>query len=254
MADDIIKNKCDTLLKHIFGSNFYFVHGTSTAKIEPILKSGYINISPEIDKKYWSWYSYVEPFVPIEGLDYVYCWIKYDDIKVKIEDGGYEDSSFLIDPRILLYEDVIFNTRWASDPIELTETDQHAIIVRHGISGKEWTDYNFSIHLNKSDSKEERLEKLQKIKKYIPLIHESDSKLAGYAKRYSMTHEFLFPKKINLKKYLIGLIFNGALIKKKSIKKIFKKKYKHVKIYEYKRDYTNDDNNDNYPMLMDVIC
>ena len=123
-----------------------------------------------------------------------------------------------------------------------------------GILGEERTDYNFSIHLNKSDSKKERLEKLQKIKKYILLIYESNSKISKFPPRFYKTHEFLFPKKINLKKYLIGLIFNGALIKKKSIKKIFKKKYKHVKIYEYKRDYTNDDNNDNYPMLMDVIC
>ena len=36
MVDNIIKNKCGTLLKHIFKSNFYFVHETSPMKIEPI--------------------------------------------------------------------------------------------------------------------------------------------------------------------------------------------------------------------------
>ena len=252
MADEIIKNKCDTLLKHIFGSNFYFVHGTATSNIEPILKNGYINISPEIDKKYWSWYTWDAFGVPIEGLDHVYCWIKYDDIDVKVNEG-YHDGSFLIDPRILLYEDVIFNTAWAGGPIELTETDPNAIIVRNkGILGKERTDYNFSIHLNKSDSKEERLEKLQKIKKYIPLINENSSKLMEHTVRYSGTHEFLFPKKINLKKYLIGIVAND-LIEKKPVKKILKRKYKHVKMYEYKRYYTNSDNN-NYPALMNVIC
>ena len=253
MADDIIKNKCDMLLKHIFGSNFYFVHGTLTSKIEPILKSGYINISPEIDKKYWSWYTWDIFDEPVKGLNHVYCWIKYDDIEVKIKDGGYDDGSFLIDPRILLYEDVIFNTKWSGGPIELKETDPNAISVYDNM-GEELTSYYFSIHLNKSDSKEERLEKLKKIKKYIPLIHENSSKLLGHVKRYSMTHEFLFPKKINLKKYLIGIVIKSRAMKEESLKKILKKKYKYVKIYEYERDYTNNDNNDSYPTLMDVIC
>ena len=244
MSDKIIKNKCDMLLKHIFGSNFYFVHGTKYWKTEPILKSGYINISHEIDKKYWSLYSYDNPAEPIEGLNHTYCWVKYDDIEVKLNEGY--DSNFLIDPRILLYEDVIFNTAWSGGPIERKETDPGAIRIYKNIKLEEWTEYNFSIHLNKSDSKEERLKKLQKIKKYIQLIRESELKSLKYSS-YFMSHEFLFPSKINLKKYLIGIAVNGVFTKEKHIKKILKKKYKHVKIYEKYRD-------SNYPTLIDVIC
>jgi hypothetical protein len=59
------------LIKQIFGSNFYFVHGTSRYHTEPILKSGYIKTSPEIDKKYWRWYTHDADGEPIEGTIYI---------------------------------------------------------------------------------------------------------------------------------------------------------------------------------------
>ena len=144
---------------------------------------------------------------------------------------------------MIFFKIIIFN------PIERDKTDPRAIKIHKSIKPEEeWTEYNFSIHLNKSDSKEERLEKLQKIKKYILLIRENTSKFMGYLRSHDSTHEFLFPKKINLKKYLIGLVAHNDTIKEKSIKKILKKKYKYVKIYD------NGDNSGNYPTLMKVIC
>lgn len=77
MTDKIKKNKCEMLIKQIFGSNFYFIHGTRCDNIEPILKSEYINISCEIDKKYWRWYETDNNGEPLDGLKYIYCWMKH---------------------------------------------------------------------------------------------------------------------------------------------------------------------------------
>jgi hypothetical protein len=93
--------------------------------------------------------------------------MKHDDAKVKLE-GGYGNDNLLIDPRILLHEDVIFNTRWAENPIKRDEFHPNAITKHKGLAtGKEWTNYEFSVYLNKSDSAKERLGKLKRIKKYI---------------------------------------------------------------------------------------
>jgi hypothetical protein len=236
MTDKTKKDKCEMLIKQIFGSNFYFVHGTSRHHTEPILKSGYISTSSEIDKKYWRW---------DEGFKYVYCWMKHDDTKVKLE-GVYSDDNLLIDPRIILHEDIVFNSGWH----EIVDHDEHHpdAIKKHKnlATGEEWTSYNFSIRLNKSDSAKERLDKLKRIKKYIRLLNKDTSD-----RKISYSHEFLFLKKINLKKYLIGIVFDRKLNiesqRDGDILKILQKKYKNLKIFE------KTDDSQYYPKLMDVI-
>jgi hypothetical protein len=143
MTDKTKKDKCEMLIKQIFGSNFYFVHGSS--QLETIIKTGKIEITTKLPKKYHSFEGY--------GSHYVYCTIMYDDVHVDI-DSGFSLFQFLIDPRILLHEDVIFNSGWWIEPIPNEK------------SNKKY----FSVYLYKTDSKEERLEKLDKIKKFIVTV------------------------------------------------------------------------------------
>jgi hypothetical protein len=103
-----------------------------------------------------------------------------------------------------------------------------------------------SIFLNKKDSSEERLTKLKIIKNYLHKI------LVEFEDSHYFSHEFLFPKDIDLKKYLVGIIFSSkhleAYSKKEDVLKLIKKKYGDIKIYE------KDHNEDKYPKLLDVLC
>ena len=221
------KQKCDKLLNKIFGSNFYFVHATGDLK--SILKSGKIKISSKINKDDRSF-----TFATDNPHPYAYCIAIYDDIPLNVV-NNVSIYSLLIDPRILLNEDIIFNSGWWAEPIDI----------------KKQTNKIFSIYLNKSDSKEDRLKKLQKIKNYIE-THEYVTKDNG--KFYYNLHEFLFCKNINLKKYLIGIVrsdyrSNHDILEMKLITKIINKKYHNVKIYERVPNETLY-----YPKLLDVIC
>ena len=235
MSTDKNKEKCDKLLKHIFGSNFYFIH--STIKLKSILKSGKIKISTKVKNEDRS-FSYIPNMTEDEEASippYAYCIALYDDVRLYMKDN-ISPHDLLIDPRILLHENVIFNSGWFKEPINSNDEN----------------DEIFSIYLNKTDSKSERLEKLTKIKNFIDkkisLFPYNDEHIS-----YS-THEFLFTKNIDLKKYLIGIVVSSKFFTiksnkpKMSILNLIKKKYNGVKIYE------KDKNDGKYPTLMEVIC
>jgi hypothetical protein len=234
------KNKCSIMLKKIFGSNFYFVHGSKSNNLESILESGKIKISTEVDDKY----------INFGGYEFIYCWIKYDDIHVTCRNGGFWNS-FFISPIILLNEDVIFNSKWLGGPIqkeELTNTKVNHIINSPYDSKKEFKEYQFSVYLNKNDSNTLRLKKLKKIKKYLLFY---SSALPEHLHGYSLTHEFLFPNEIDLKKYLIGMyisVSNTPTGENISVREILKNKYSNVKLFGYKTP-----NEIEYlPSLMDI--
>ncbi len=101
------KNICNNLMNKIFGSNFYFVHGTfGSEKFKDILKCGKISIASEIPKEKWRWEH------DDNSSKYVFCVGIYDDYITNAK-KCYIGSSylFLIDPRILFHEDIIFNSQ-----------------------------------------------------------------------------------------------------------------------------------------------
>jgi hypothetical protein len=237
--DEIDKNKCSSMLKKIFGSNFYFVH--SSFYLEPILESGEIKISTEVDQEIISDKIYIG--------EYAYCWIKFDDIPTPVADNSLT-SKFFISPIILLNENVIFNSEWRGTPAQTedkTNTDINHII-NEPYDKKNFRKYYFSVYLNKDDSRVTRLKKLKKIKKF--LLFRND--VPKYSSNYSFSHEFLFPNGIDLKKYLIGMYISVVNQSDDDIDKpffqILKDKYPNVKLFG---EYTSN-NVEYFPKLMDI--
>jgi hypothetical protein len=242
--NDNEKNKCSSILKKIFGNNFYFVH--ESVKLEPILESGKIKIATELDEKYINHFEqkYINHHV---GSKYAYCWVKFDDIPV--ECGNFAPDSFFISPIILLNENIIFNSKWAGDPIQtedLTNTKINHIINNFSDMNEVFEKSFFSVYLNKDDSRTIRLKKLKKIKKYISYKNSLKS-----PSLYPISHEFLFPNGIDLKKYLIGMNMGSThpdADRDKPIWKILKDKYPNVKLFG---KYTSN-NIEYFPKLMDI--
>lgn len=235
MNNEKIINKCDKLLKKIFGNIFYFVHYTRYDRIKPILENGKIKISTIVRSE--------NPEFIVGGLEYVYCWIKYDCIPLSLNDSYLKYGHFFINPKILLYENVIFNSIWHMGPIEeekLTNTT-YKNIISEPFDPENQYDNMFSVYLNKNDTKEEKLKKLKKIKKYISYIAPYNIE----TNNYKHSHEFLFSNGIDLKKYLIGIyLIDDKSQNYKQIKKIIEKKFKHVKIFNGRK----------LPKLFDILC
>jgi hypothetical protein len=237
--DENNKNKCSKMLKKIFGSNFYFVHGSRAAYIKPILENSKIKISTDINNTY----------INFGGNEFAYCWIKYDDIPVGINDSPFL-TSFFISPIILLNENVIFNSMWKGGPIQtedLTNTKINHIIDKPYDFKKVFKTYYFSVYLNKDDSRETRLKKLKKIKKYLSFYNA----IPENSPRYPSHHEFLFPNEIDLKKYLIGIDIsygNSTNWEDVAVKQILEEKYPNVKLFGY--DASNK--LEYFPKLMDI--
>jgi len=248
MADN--KDKCSKLLDKIFGSNFYFAHTTKFENIYQILKSKKIKIKNKNEN-----YKAGAIFLNENSTNYAYCWVKYDSVKLEI--GALSSVVLLLDPRILLHEDIIFNTSWLGKPFDKNEFDPNSLnITNLNDKKKDFLFNGFSIYLNKSDSKQERLEKLKRIKTYIEIGNSPERNEVYY-----LSHEFLFSKNIDLKKYLIGITFGSVSSSDKNIKKINKileKKYKYVKIYVRRSEATSiltgSIKTKQYPKLLDVIC
>ncbi len=211
-------------IKQLFGYNFYFVHGTHGLNLFSILKDGLIKISTEVPDNNDE---YQKSF---GGNNYAHGLIVFDKIKVDREGLGYPNG-ILINPEILLYENVIFNSKWLSYPIP----NQN---IKKG---------DFSLYLNKNDTKDERIKKIKIIKKTIKAKYEGKDPVT-----YFTTHEFLFPNGINLK-YMIGIFIDplsGCMKELSSkddkkrcityLKHIIKKKFNGVKV-TYPKMKTLDD-------------
>lgn len=131
-------------IKKLFGYNFYFVHGTHGLNLFSILKDRSIKISTEVpdDNN-----EYQKSF---GGNKYTYGLIVFDKIKVASEGLGYPNG-ILISPEILLYENVIFNSKWLSYPIQNQNSKKG----------------DFSLYFDKNDTTEERIKKIKIVKKTI---------------------------------------------------------------------------------------
>ena len=221
-----IKEKCDKLIKNLFGYNFYFIH--STYNIIPIFKSGEIKISTEVKKKY----IYFRNF---DSEPYAYANMMFDDDNINM-DHMMTPYTLILDPRIMFDYDVIYNKQWWSEPMIVD--NETGILSGH-------------IKLNKNDSKETRIKNIQYIRKNI--IEKKAHFKTDVNDLYTHYHEILFSKNIDVRKYLIGVICIEPYFGKKNkyVPKIEKllKKYKSVKIYK-----TSEDDTEIYPKLLDVLC
>lgn len=173
--------------------DYYILHGTDLPNLESILNDGYIfsNIYLPHEKKRLSGW---------ESLSYVYCNIYFDKLKNLPHNFGY---SVILHPKIIENEGIIFNKGWLVHP-----TEDSIFIEPH--------DPKIKIKINE----------IKKIIKNPTKLAETMINLPSM-----MQHEVLIKDKIDLHKYLLGIIvvnLDISLIEK--IKNIIKiKKYKNVK-------------------------
>ncbi|XWV25434.1 hypothetical protein QJ856_gp0328 [Tupanvirus deep ocean] len=133
-----------------------------------------------------------------EKLPYVYCSIYFDDIKNLSHSFGY---SFIIDPRIIWDSGMIFNKGWMVHP-----TNDSIIIRPHDV------DYD---------------NKINSIKEYIKNPPGPITNLPPI-----MAHEVLIKDKIDVRKYVVGLILPGFEGIGNDIQKILEEGgYKNIKIF-----------------------
>lgn len=173
--------------------DYYILHGTNLPNLESILNDGYIfsNRFLPHDKKRLSGW---------ESSSYIYCNIYFDKLKNLPYSFGY---SVILHPKIIEEEGIIFNKSWRVHPTK------------------------DSIYIKPYDPKIKT--KINQIKNFI----KNPTKLAETMIRLPpmMHHEVLIKDKIDLHKYLLGIIvfdFDISLIEK--YKNIIKnKKYKNVR-------------------------
>ncbi len=174
--------------------NYIFLHHTKN--IKEILKSGYL-VSGSLVKKS------KRHFSP-EPLDYVFMYAYFYDLH---KSDHILCPTLVFKPNILEHYDAIFNNDWL-----FGKTNSSSII------------------LKKSDSDKTRENQINKIKTILenPKLMPTGRPLPSYSQQ-----EFLFAKKINLKKYLDGIIVDCLEEKETmAIKKYLKKYgYENVKIY-----------------------
>lgn len=151
-----------------FRENFYLVHSTfSHASLLDILNDGFLRPSVQLKK---------QTYISGEKLNYIYANINFDDINNIDTVGGYK---LFLSPELFFDEGFVFNKGWFKYPV------------------------SSSIHVNKNETRYEKIKKLKIIKKYLknPSFQPKHLiKNAGYR-----AHEILFDKEIDLEKYLIGV-------------------------------------------------
>jgi len=190
------KEKCENIIKKLYGDIYYFLHGTTETSIEDILKSGKIKIGTHTGDRNFTHKSYL-------SLPYAYCNIEFDDVPIKYMRPLFP-FILLIHPKILFYHNIIFNNSWSRNP----DTD--------------------SIYINKKDTFNNKKQKINDIKNSLIKIKSKESYF------YQNDHEILFTKDINLKDNLIGIICcNYNYYPAKQIIKLLEKYgYDNIKIYD----------------------
>lgn len=182
-----------------FDYNFNFLHMTKNFKnLKNILKDGSIKLGSQIpmEDKYLSGYN---------GEPYIFSNIYFKDLD-NLE--WFNDLSLIIKPEIIEEQSIIFVSGWGNKII---------------------------CTINPSDKHEEKINKLEEIKKYVSKPEDLPSVLLSSPKY--MQHEVRFSSPINIKKYLDGIVigYKNEIEKDKKISKVKKLLLKYnlekVKIY-----------------------
>ncbi len=195
------KNKYIKLKQQINNNNnYYLIHGTDLPHIEKILKQGYIlsgKYLADDETRLGGW----------EKLPYIYCNIYFDDIKNLPYSFGY---SLIIDPLIIKECGIVFNKGWKVHPNE------------------------DSINIKSHDTDYDK--KIAAIKEFIkyPEQYSFFAKTPDGKVRLPpmMVHEVLIKDKIDVHKYVIGLVLPGMAEMTDSIQKILDENmYDKIKIF-----------------------
>jgi hypothetical protein len=179
------KNKYSKYKKEMdIGHNFIFLHMTKNLKnLKNILNDGYIKLGSEIPKedKYLSGY---------EDESYIFSNIYFKDLD-NLE--WFNDLSLIIKPEIINEQYVMMIGGWGNSEICI---------------------------INPSDSKENKIQKLEKMKKYILDPNDLPSILLSSPKY--MQHEVRFTSPIDIKKYLEGIVigYENENEKEEKLKKV----------------------------------
>lgn len=176
-----------------FKENYYLIHSTfSQASLSDMLSDGFLRPSIQLKK---------QSYVSNEKLNYIYANINFDDINNIDTVGGYK---LFLSPELFFDDASVFNKGWFKYPV------------------------SSSIHINKNDSRDEKIKKLRIIKRYLknPTFQPKHMiKDAGYR-----AHEVLFDKEIDLEKYLIGIECDDCDIE--PFKEILKDRYPNVRLFK----------------------
>lgn len=176
---------------------YYLVHGTDSVHINKILEQGYIysgRYLPDDETRLGGW----------EKLPYVYCNIYFDDVKNLPHSHGY---TLILHPKIIKDKGIIFNKGWAVHPTK------DSIFIKPN-------DENY-------DEKINLIKELVKNPTYLPKYDNKPNPLHPI-----MHHEVLIKDKIDVHKYLIGLLLPGLEGMSDNIQQILDKNgYKNIKIF-----------------------
>lgn len=157
-------------------SNFYFIHVTTSCEnLIKILKSGYLYSRGEVKDGtgYGSGFESESKFI--------YTNIYFDDLKNLNFISG---DAIILKPEIVDEFNIIFNKGWIRQPNEK------------------------SIRINKDDELPEKDGKWKRIKEYLENPTELPDLITD--PKDEMSHEVLFDKKIDLKKYLLAVVYSGC--------------------------------------------
>jgi len=189
------KDKCNKLIKRLYGDVYYFMHGTTSNSIKNILKAGTIKLGTHTKER--NFYTN-----NMASLPFAYCNIEFDDVPININ-SNYPllfPYILLIHPRIIINHNLIFNKQWSISPT------------------------SDSIYINKEDNFNKNKKKLEEIKKSLIEIKNKTKFEQNY-------HEILFKEDINLKDNLLGIIYKYDEDKKYISDLLKKYNYKNIKIY-----------------------
>ena len=194
------KEKCNKLINKLYGDSFYFMHITSYSSVKPILKQGKLKISSNTKERS---YSYKK-----ERPSYLFCLIQFDDMKELYYDNYSPIYTFIINPKILFENDIIFNDQWRGFIIEKDMATKYI---------------SESIYIN-NNTHAEIINKIKTIKNII-------KKIILNGRPYKISHEFLFPKDIDLKDNLLGILCKDRQYIPEINKMLDKYGYKNIPIY-----------------------
>ena len=227
----------DKEMIELFGFPFYFVHGTNVGNLLPLIKKEKIHSSTEVENDD----SAISGF---GGNDYVYCTAVFKGIDMP----AYEIfmSNLIISPKIMLNQEVIFNSRWIGSPMQTKEQSEENInnIIKclkekegsiKDCLDKQQENYKkihirqFTVYLMPEDPPKRRKFKLKLIKYFIEVLSSTERHL------YTNSFEFLFANNINLNRYLTHTLILKSYKNDKDISKMIKiiKKRKRKYIIKY---------------------
>ena len=109
------REKCEKIIKKLYGNVYYFMHGTTETSIENILKSGKIKIGTHTDDRNFTHESYL-------SLPYAYCNIEFDDVPIKYMRPLFP-FILLIHPKILNAKCMMGHCCMADLPTDTSKTE-----------------------------------------------------------------------------------------------------------------------------------